>query len=80
MARNRCIYVGDSCQRYLACTFLRLKDPKDEVNDPRGRSDKLFAGLLLHRTARKKLSRDGVGSRAGEGGGGGGGGSIDRYR
>jgi len=33
MARNRCIYVGDSCQRYLACTFLRLKDPKDEVND-----------------------------------------------
>lgn len=32
-ARNRCIYVGDSCQRYLACAFLRLKDPKDEVND-----------------------------------------------
>lgn len=32
-ARNRCIYVGDSCQRYLACAFLRLKDPKDGVND-----------------------------------------------
>lgn len=31
-ARNRCIYVGDSCQRYLACEFLRLKDPKDGVN------------------------------------------------